>query len=251
MKEIQAKIYYIYHSGFAIKTENHFLIFDYYKEPIENNKTHAGDESKQWSSVLSPENIKDMENVIVLSTHSHGDHFNPSIFKWENYNNGIQYVLSNDIKADKNKSNYSFIAEGEEKVYKDVYVKAYGSTDIGISFLVKVDGLTIFHAGDLNWWHWKEDSLQEQLNAEAAFKAHIVKLKEEKVIDIAFFPVDPRLEESYYLGGEHFAREIQPRLLIPMHFGEATYITKEFEDRMKKINIKAVEIHHSGQEIIF
>ena len=39
MKE--AKIYYIYHSGFAIKTENHFLIFDYYKEPIENQHKAA------------------------------------------------------------------------------------------------------------------------------------------------------------------------------------------------------------------
>ena len=60
--------------------------------------------------------------------------------------------------------------ESEEKLFKDVYVKAYGSTDIGISFLVKVDGLTIFHAGDLNWWHWKEDSLEEQLVAESSFK---------------------------------------------------------------------------------
>ena len=137
MNEIQAKIYYIYHSGFAIKTKNHFLIFDYYKEPTE---------SKQSSSVLSLENIKDMKNVIVFSSHSHEDHFNPSIFNWENFNSDIQYILSNDIKADKDKSNYSFIGEGEEKLYKDVYVKAYGSTDIGISFLVKVDGLTIFHA---------------------------------------------------------------------------------------------------------
>ena len=40
MKEIEAKIYYIYHSGFAIKTKNHFLVFDYYKEPIENDETN-------------------------------------------------------------------------------------------------------------------------------------------------------------------------------------------------------------------
>ena len=69
MKEIEAKIYYIYHSGFAIKTKNHFLIFDYYKEPIENDKTH------QQSSVLSPENIKDMKNIFVFSSHSHAGSF--------------------------------------------------------------------------------------------------------------------------------------------------------------------------------
>ena len=87
--------------------------------------------------------------------------------------------------------------------------------------------------------------------AETAFKANVEKLKEEKVIDIAFFPVDPRLEESYYIGGEYFARELQPKILIPMHFGDATYITKQFENRIRKINIKAVEIKYPGQEIIY
>ncbi len=228
MKEIQAKIYYIYHSGFAIKTKNHFLIFDYYKEPIENDETHKP------LAILSPENIKEMKNVFVFASHSHEDHFNSSILNWENYNSNIQYILSKDIKINKNKPNYNFIEEGEEKLFEDVYVKAYGSTDIGISFLVKVDGLTIFHAGDLNWWHWKEDSLEEQSIAESSFKAHIEKLKEEKSIDIAFFPVDPRLEESYYIGGEYFAKEIQPKLLIPMHFGDDVDITKEFANKMRK-----------------
>ncbi|MBU3170705.1 MBL fold metallo-hydrolase [Clostridium estertheticum] len=237
----KAKIYYIYHSGFVVKTENHFLIFDYYKEPIEN----------QNRVLLSPENIKEMKNVYVFSSHSHADHYNPKILEWEKYNDNIQYILSDDIKTDKDKSNYNFMGEGDEKVFQDIYVKAYGSTDIGISFLVKVDGLTIFHAGDLNWWRWKEDSLDEQTLAESLFKAHIEKIKEEKPIDIAFFPVDPRLEEFYYIGGEYFAKNIQPRVLIPMHFGDDVDITKQFVNRMNKINIKAALINYPGQEIIY
>ena len=245
MEEIKAKIYYIYHSGFAIKTKNHFLIFDYFKEPIENDETHKPLE------YYSPENIKNMKNVFVFASHSHEDHFNSNILDWEDYNSNIEYIFSNDIKTNKNKPNYTFMEEGEEKSFKDLYVKAYGSTDIGISFLVKVDGLNIFHAGDLNWWHWEEDSLKEQSLAESLFKAQIEKLKEEKSIDIAFFPVDPRLKESFYIGGEYFAKQIQPKLLIPMHFGEDVTITKEFADKMKNLNIKAVEIDYSGQEIIY
>jgi L-ascorbate metabolism protein UlaG (beta-lactamase superfamily) len=245
MEEIKAKIYYIYHSGFAIKTKNHFLIFDYYKQPIENDITHKP------TSVLSPENIKAMKNVFVFASHSHEDHFNSSVLDFEDYNSNIKYIFSSDIKINKNKPSYNFIEEGEEISFEDIYVKAYGSTDIGISFLVKVDGLTIFHGGDLNWWHWEEDSLEEQSLAESSFKAHIEKLSEEKSIDIAFFPVDPRLQESYYIGGEYFAEQIHPKLLIPMHFGEATYITEEFNHRMRKQNIKAVQIDYSGQEIIY
>jgi len=244
MKEVEAKIYYIYHSGFAIKTKNHFLIFDYYKEPLENYEDHK-------PALLSLDNIRGMKNVYVFSSHSHEDHYNSSILEWENYNENIQYILSDDIKADKNKINYSFIKEGQEILLEDVYVKAYGSTDIGISFLIKVDGLTIFHAGDLNWWHWKEDSLEEQNVSECLFKDHIEKLKQEKNIDIAFFPVDPRLEESYYIGGKYFAQKIHPKLLIPMHFGNNVSITKEFSKKMKEININAVEITHTRQEIIY
>ncbi|MGH4123338.1 MAG: MBL fold metallo-hydrolase [Clostridium sp.] len=245
MEKIKAKIYYIYHSGFAIKTKNHFLIFDYYKEPIENDATHRP------SDVLSPKNIKQMKNVVVFASHSHEDHFNSSILEWENYNSNIKYIFSSDITINKNRPSYSFIEEGQERTLGDLYVKAYGSTDIGISFLVKVDGLTIFHAGDLNWWHWEEDSLEEQSLSESSFKAQIDKLSKEKSIDIAFFPVDPRLQESYYIGGEYFAKKIQPKLLIPMHFGEDVNITSEFADKMRKQNINAVGIDYSGQEIIY
>ncbi|MBU3127767.1 MBL fold metallo-hydrolase [Clostridium tagluense] len=245
MEKIKAKIYYIYHSGFAIKTENHFLIFDYYKEPIENDDTHKP------SVLLSSENIKQMKNMVVFASHSHEDHFNSSILEWENYNSNIKYIFSSDITINKNKPSYNFIEEGEERTFDDLYVKAYGSTDIGISFLVKVDGLTIFHAGDLNLWRWKEDSLEEQSLAESSFKAHIDKLSEEKSIDIAFFPVDPRLQEAYYVGGEYFAKKIQPKLLIPMHFGEEVNITSKFADKMRKQNINAVQIDYSGQEIIY
>ena len=114
-----------------------------------------------------------------------------------------------------------------------------------------MDGLTIFHAGDLNWWHWKEDSLDEQALAESSFKAHIEKLKGEKCIDIAFFPVDPRLQEFFYIGGEYFAKEISPKLFIPMHFGDNVAITKKFANRMSKLNIKAVEIDYCGQEMMY
>lgn len=245
MEQMDVRIYYIYHSGFVIKTKNHFLVFDYYKDPIEN---HIDNKKPR---VLSSENIKSMKNIFVFSSHSHADHFNPEIFNWQGYNEEITYILSNDIKVAENNNNCIFIEENEAKVVEDIYVKAYGSTDIGISFLIKVDGLTIFHGGDLNWWHWKEDSTEEQLLAETSFKAHIEKLKKEGAIDIAFFPVDPRLEEFYYIGGEYFAKEIQPKLLVPMHFGDNTYITKEFKNRMKKINIASSEINYAGEEIIF
>lgn len=245
MNEIEAKIYYIYHSGFAIETKNHFLVFDYYKEP------NISKENLLLPSLLAAENIKGKKKVFVFCSHSHGDHFNPVIFDFENYNPEIKYILSNDIKTGTKKSNYIFMAEDDEDEINDLYIKAYGSTDIGISFLVKVDNLTIFHSGDLNWWHWKEDSSEEQRLAESNFKIQIEKLKKEESIDIAFFPVDPRLEEFYYIGGQYFCEQLHPKILIPMHFADNPSITKEFSEKMEKLNIASVEINFPGQEIDF
>jgi hypothetical protein len=44
--------------------------------------------------------------------------------------------------------NISIISANEQLNLNGVYIKAFSSTDIGISFLVKVDGLNLFHAGD-------------------------------------------------------------------------------------------------------
>jgi L-ascorbate metabolism protein UlaG (beta-lactamase superfamily) len=243
MNKIGAKIYYIYHSGFAIETENHFLVFDYYKEP------NISKENLLLPLLISSENIKKKKKVFVFCTHSHGDHFNPVILDWEKYNTDIKYILSADINIDTKESNYIFMEEGDDKEINNLHIKAYGSTDIGISFLVEVDNLRIFHAGDLNWWHWKEDSLEEQQLAEANFKIQIEKLKKEGTIDIAFFPVDPRLEEFYYAGGQYFGEQLHPGVIIPMHFADNPSITKEFLEKMEKINIKSVEIKCAPQEI--
>ncbi|MCH5138961.1 MBL fold metallo-hydrolase [Clostridiaceae bacterium UIB06] len=249
------KIYYIYHSGFAVETTNYFLIFDYYKEC--NNPTSS-------DSFVLKDLIKSKKNVLIFSSHSHHDHFNPVILDWEKYNQNIKYILSSDITLENWKNNYYKMSQGEDLFLKadskpntnsssenktdGVYVKAYGSTDIGVSFLVRVDGLNIFHAGDLNWWHWKEDSYEERKTAEENFKKEIDRIKGEP-IDIAFFPVDPRLEEFYNLGAEYFIKELEPEILVPMHFGDNAHITKEFAIKNSKCLSKIVTISHSGEEL--
>jgi len=240
---MKARIYYIYHSGFAVETTNHLLIFDYYKDPSSIVATLI-------NNVLS--NINKPKMILVFSSHSHNDHFNPEILKWKNSNSDIKYFLNTDINIEENNPNCYHISEDDEITEGDIYVKAYGSTDIGISFLVKVDGVTIFHAGDLNWWHWKEDSKEEQTLAEISFKAIIEKMKEHKnEIDIAFFPVDPRLEEFYFIGGKHFAEVLKPKQLVPMHFADSFYITEAFNELMDKIKVNSSIIKATGEEITY
>ena len=47
---------------------------------------------------------------------------------------------------------------------------ALKSTDEGVAFLVEVNGVVIYHAGDLNWWHWDEEPKSWNNDMAARFK---------------------------------------------------------------------------------
>lgn len=219
------KIEYIYHSGFSLETENYFLVFDYYRGEIE---------------------LKD-KPTYVFCTHDHPDHFNPEIFNWAKGKSNILYILSSDIENTP-PVKATFIDPYEEFIINDLHIKTFGSTDKGVSFLIQVDKKNIFFAGDLNWWHWKDNTDAEKYQEEKDFKAEINKIKGNN-IDLAFFPVDPRLEEYYYLGGDYFINEIQPKVFIPIHFGDNYEITKKFINKMKDSSTYIVEITSENQII--
>jgi L-ascorbate metabolism protein UlaG (beta-lactamase superfamily) len=243
MKDCRVKINYLYNSGFTLETDKHILIFDYYMDSVD-----VGDKTIN-NGALSPKDLKAEKDILVFSSHSHGDHFNPVILSWARERENISYILSSDIEVPEESAKVNVISACEELELKDVYIKAYGSTDAGVSFLVRVDGITIFHAGDLNWWYWWDDTEEEIEKAETWFKEEVERIRGEK-IDIAFFPVDPRLEHNYHLGGEYFMRILSPEVLIPMHFGETYEATKNFTEKVKELPVKVVEITRRGQEIL-
>ena len=242
MQSKNINISYLFNSSFIVETKNYLLIFDYYKDSVEKGSKN------KLNGAISFDDLKTDKKILVFVSHSHLDHYNPVIFKWSDETSNIEYILSSDIKIKNENKNINIISPYEEITLDEVYIKAYGSTDIGVSFLIKVDSVVIFHAGDLNWWYWKDDSKADKENAEIWFKSEVEKIKE-TVIDIAFFPVDPRLEEKYYLGGEYFIEKTSPKIFIPMHFGENYNITKEFAKVMQKQSTKVVEITHRGQQI--
>lgn len=57
----------------------------------------------------------------------------------------------------------------------------------------------IYHAGDLNWWHWEEESATYNDEMKQNYQREVDKLEGRK-IDAAFVPVDPRLEDAYFWG---------------------------------------------------
>lgn len=226
MEKLNVKIKYLFNSGFSIETQNYHLIFDYYKGNLDIGS----------------------KSTFVFSSHGHPDHFNPKVLKWKNINKGIEYIFSNDIKVKDLDKNIHFMSPDEEIEVNNIKVKAFGSTDLGVSFLAEVDGINIFHAGDLNWWYWWDDTPKEICIMERAFKKEIEKIGREK-IHIALFPVDPRLKHNYSLGGVYFIKEVKPLLFVPMHFGEDYKVIKTFKEKVKGYPVEVVEIAAKDQYV--
>lgn len=222
---------YLHHSGFLVETDQFQLIFDGYSE----NGTY--DFFKEIEE-------KGKQRVFFVS-HAHGDHFDPLILQGQKED--TVYVLSNDIGV-KPTGETLFVGAGETHIFHDMGITTLQSNDEGVAFLVTVEGKTIYHGGDLNWWHWNGES--DAFNEEIAksYKKEIEKLKEIP-IDVAFVPMDPRLEDKYYLAMDYIMSHVDIEKAFPMHFwGDFTMVEKLQQELFSApYREKLIEIKKRGQ----
>ncbi len=210
---MDAEIIYLYHSGFALITERHCFIFDYYIDMPRGCGLDKG--------VIDPEEIKELD-VVVFSSHRHPDHFNPKIFSWRKVIPNIRYILSDDIRTTEDAL---LVHPGKNYDLGDIKLQVLKSTDVGAAFLIEADGLCIYHAGDLNDWYWNGEPDKDNAEMTRLYREQIDLLRGKK-IDIAFVPVDPRLEENCLRGLEYFMNTVGAKLAVPMHFGDDLSIFK-------------------------
>lgn len=129
------ELIYLHHSGFAILTEQCTVIIDFYEDSLSENE-----------GILHNEILKREGKMYVLASHFHADHFNKQIFEWENNKKDITYVLSNDIRKRRKitSSSVNWLKKGETFCDELIKVKAFGSTDVGISFMIEIQGKKYF-----------------------------------------------------------------------------------------------------------
>lgn len=217
------KITYIAHSGFFVQTEEVYLLFDYYRGEIP--ELPAG------------------SRLFVFVSHRHEDHFNPEIMKLSTRYQ-VTYILSYDIRlnaygmrkydiTEDMKKNIVSMRYGEEYGIDEIKIWTYKSTDEGVAFLVQAGEKFLYHAGDHNWWHWSGESKQYNNNMAAIYKRGIEMLnrtmqQQNAKLDVAFLPLDPRLEDSYYYGMKYFLENVKCKDVFPMHFSTNSLCQKQF-----------------------
>lgn len=232
---------YIYHSCFIAEFSGFSVLFDYYRDVKRQDGAF-------W---VKDYLLNKADDLYVLSSHSHSDHFNPEVLTWKNRKQNIQYIFSQDILDNGMASSNDAYYLKKSQFFEDSFlrIQALGSTDIGGSFLLNTRDKNIFHAGDLNNWHWNEEvSASESLIYENNYLCEL-ELVAEKIeeINLAMFPVDPRLGTDYMRGAEQLVSRIKVDYFLPMHFGEQYAKANAFAEIAAKHNCQMLQIEKQGQ----
>lgn len=196
------KITFIFHSSFAVELEKSVLIFDYYGE---------GDLPK----------FPVEKQVYFLNSHGHHDHFKREILALKERYPGAEYILSKDIRIRQEEQQkwIHSVKAGAEYDFGELHIRTLKSTDLGVAFVAETEGKRIYHAGDLNWWHWEGEDKAWNNNMAANYKKEMEKLAGQ-AFDAAFVPLDPRLEDAYYWGMKYFLEKAKTKAVFPMHCWE-------------------------------
>jgi ankyrin repeat protein/L-ascorbate metabolism protein UlaG (beta-lactamase superfamily) len=223
----EAALWYLGHCGWGIKTSNRFLIFDYWKnaEPPATPCLVNGH--------IDPSEIGDLD-VFVFVTHEHGDHFDPAIFEWVDAFDDITFVFGfrPELVPPYREEGYpgpayEYVGPREHTTIGGMDIRTIAANDAGVGFLVEVDGLVVYHAGDHAGW---ADGERDGYLAEIDYLDPYV-----DTLDLAFLNVtgchahDP---ERLLEGNLYCVDKLAPTVMIPTHAGDREYVYPEAAEEL-------------------
>ena len=244
---------FIAHSGFLVEWDQFYTLFDW------------------WRGELPP--LKDDKPLLVFSSHSHEDHFDPKIFTLLQTHPDTRFILSHDIRLaprrwEKLGMTQEIFARVQdiridsllalEAAGEPLTVRTVQSTDAGVAFLLSAENRLVYHGGDLNWWHWEEEGRLYCTNMAANYRRAVDKIaaavRDEAadcgctpVIDIAMAPLDPRLDAAAGMGIEYLMKNVPVRHLLPMHLWEKFDCIEDYRRAHSADAEKIVPIRHNGE----
>lgn len=229
------KLTFIYNSGFLLETGSANILFDYYR------KGH--DIIRRVLSSPLP--------LYVLVSHSHPDHFNPDCLGWKSKHKEVHYIFSDELQSviKGHDKEIVYLPVGGEYSDSLLTIEAFGSTDIGCSFYLTIGDTTVFHAGDLNNWHWSDESTPEEaIQAERDFLYRLGQLAAaHNTVHLALFPVDARIGSDYARGARQFLEAIHTEVFVPMHFWSAADAAAAFAPEAQERGARFVMLRHTGE----
>lgn len=247
------QIIFIHHSCFLVELDDKVLIFDYFD----------GDKVEGMHFTGKLPSYEPDTKIYMFASHSHKDHYDMDILRLTDKYPNIHYVFSKDIRISPHflskhgidsavRDKVTFVSPDNTYHVDDLDIMTLRSTDAGVAFYVASNGVSLFHAGDLNDWEW--DGAGDLINGRVrrAFRHEIKKLSE-KPINVAFFPMDPKLMEYQFKGFDFFLQNTSAEFVFPMHMWQDYSGINEYKKRLsnKEMADRVIEIERENQTFAF
>lgn len=247
------QIIFIHHSCFLVELDDKVLIFDYFD----------GDKVEGMHFTGKLPSYEPDTKIYMFASHSHKDHYDMDILRLTDKYSNIHYVFSKDIRISPHflskhgidpavRDRVTFVSPDNTYHVDDLDIMTLRSTDAGVAFYVTSNGVSLFHAGDLN--DWELDGAGDLINGRVrrAFRHEIKKLSE-KPINVAFFPMDPKLMEYQFKGFDYFLQNTSAEFVFPMHMWQDYSGITEYKKRLsnKEMADRVIEIERENQTFAF
>ncbi|WP_461209156.1 MBL fold metallo-hydrolase [Desulfocurvus sp. DL9XJH121] len=216
---MHVQVTYVCHNCFVVRAGKLALVFDY------PGAEHRPPEAE----AVVREALADRDAVAFFS-HSHEDHCSPDILGPLGAARSAALALSFDVPDMVPELDLpgAVVLEpgdapgggdpGEEAHVAGLSVRALESNDLGVAFLIRLEGLRIYYGGDLAEWLWPGLARAAETQVRNFFGRSIEAVRD-FAPDLAFTDCDLRLPG---LGGfQRFAEAVRPPVLVPTHdFGK-------------------------------
>ena len=247
------QVIFIHHSCFLVEVDDKVLIFDYF----------GGDRVKGYTFTGKLPTYAEDTKIYMFASHSHRDHFDMDILRLREQYPNIRYILSKDIRISPHflgkhdidpsvRDRVTFVSGGNSYEVDDLKIETLNSTDAGVAFYVTVNGVSLFHAGDLN--DWKMEGAGDLINGkqERQYRHEIRKLSD-KPINLAFIPMDPRLGPYQSLGIDFFVKNTDAEFIFPMHMWQDYSAISSYKKRISNLGMaeRIIEIQRENQVFCF
>jgi len=139
----EALIRYTGLSGWVIETRHHIIVIDY----VELQPPQV--ERNIWNGYIDPAYLEG-RSVRVFVTHGHGDHYWPPIREWSRAVRDIRYFFGWGLDVELDAVRFTGYRMNYTEPGLSVYTVNHPvASPPEVAYLIEVDGLTIYHTGDL------------------------------------------------------------------------------------------------------
>ena len=221
----ESNIWYLGHCGFAIQTANHFMVFDYWQ------RGDAPANPSLANGHINPFEIEG-QNIEVFATHGHRDHFDTRILNWAQQIDNVEYIYGFQPESEGRYyemgytgENYEYIGPRQVKEIDGMKISTIQANDAGVGFLIEVDGINIYHAGDhAGWRNGERDGYTKEID-------YLAELTDK--IDFAFLNVTGcHVSDKEALQGAicYTLENLNIDIMFPTHGLDREYVYKEYKD---------------------